>query len=165
MAAHNLPAAFENGTNEAAREAMSLASLLGGLALANAKLGAVHGFAGPLGGLVPAPHGAICARLLPFVVETNVYALQSREPNHPVLKKFDSLAQIITGDPNATAQDGIDWMTQLCERLFIPPLSTHGLSEEDFPLVIKKSKHSSSMKGNPIRLNDDELKSILKKAI
>ena len=74
-AARSLRRAYEDGADVDARTDMSLASLFGGLALANAKLGAVHGFAGVLGGMYPAPHGIVCARLLPFVVETNVMAL------------------------------------------------------------------------------------------
>ena len=96
-AARSLKRAYQNGSDAAAREDMSIAALFGGMALANAKLGAVHGFAGPLGGLFPAPHGMICARLLPFVVEANVRALQMREPDSPVLKRYDEVAQLLTG--------------------------------------------------------------------
>ena len=71
-ASRSLQAAYQDGDNPLAREDMSLASLFGGIALANAKLGAVHGFAGPIGGMFPAPHGAICARLLPVVSERRI---------------------------------------------------------------------------------------------
>ena len=84
-AARSLRPAYVNGSDVLARRDMSLASLCGGLALANAKLGAVHGFAGVLGGILAAPHGAICARLLPPVMAQNLEAFQVREGENPVL--------------------------------------------------------------------------------
>ena len=108
---------------------MALASLFGGMALANAKLGAVHGFAGPLGGLFPAPHGVICARLLPYVMEANVRALQAREPDSPTLARYDEVAQILTGRSTAQAAEGVIWVQDLCEALNVPPLSGFGLRE------------------------------------
>ncbi|MHC4559940.1 MAG: iron-containing alcohol dehydrogenase, partial [Planctomycetota bacterium] len=96
-AGRSLLRAYENSSNTAAREDMALASLFSGLALANAKLGAVHGFAGPLGGMICAPHGTICARLLPYVMETNVQALQNRKPDSPALARYDEIAQLLTG--------------------------------------------------------------------
>ena len=77
--------------------------LFGGLALANARLGAVHGFAGPLGGMFPVPHGVVCARLLPFATEANVRALQAREPDSPALGRYDEAARLMTGRAMATA--------------------------------------------------------------
>ena len=79
-AARSLRAACANGRDAAAREDMALASLFGGLALANAGLGAVHGLAGPIGGMFPAPHGAVCAALLPHVMAANLSALRARAP-------------------------------------------------------------------------------------
>src|SRR4026209_2872477 len=94
------------------RQGMALASLFGGLALANAGLGAVHGFAGPLGGMLHAPHGALCARLLPFVMEANIRALETRQPEHPALGRYFEIAQILTGEKEATALDGVKWTAE-----------------------------------------------------
>jgi len=163
--ARSLQTAYENGTNKSAREDMSLASLFGGFALANAKLGAVHGFAGPLGGLFKAPHGVICARLLPFVIETNLNCLIAREPNNSIIKRLDEVAQILTGNKNVKAQDGVEWIQELCDILDVPSLSKYSLTEKDFPIVVKKSKDSSSMKGNPIKLTEEEMTDILRKAL
>jgi alcohol dehydrogenase class IV len=161
-AARSLRKAHENGSDSNAREDMALASLFSGLALANAKLGAVHGFAGPLGGMISAPHGVICARILPFVCETNVEALQSREPDSPALARYDEVARILTGKDSARAADGVEWIHNLCKALTVPPLAEFGLKEEDFPTVVAKAQKSSSMKGNPIQLTDDELIKILR---
>ncbi len=144
---------------------MALASLFGGLALANAKLGAVHGFAGPLGGLFSAPHGFICGRLLPFVMEANVKSLRSRAAGSESLARYDEVARIITGRDKAQATDGVEWAQKLCKQLKVPPLSTFGINEADIPLVVEKSKNASSMKGNPIRLTDEELTEILNRAV
>ena len=163
-AARSLRQAYEDGNNAAAREDMALASLLGGLALANAKLGAVHGFAGPLGGMISAPHGVICARLLPYVMETNVQALQKRAAGSPALARYDEVAQLLTGKLTARADDGVAWVQELCGALKVPSLAEFGLKEEDLPAVVAKSRKSSSMKGNPIALTDDELVEILKKS-
>jgi alcohol dehydrogenase class IV len=143
---------------------MALASLFSGLGLANAKLGAVHGFAGPLGGMISAPHGVICARLLPFVMETNVRALQSREAGSAALARYDEIAQLLTGKAAAQAADGVAWVQGLCAVLKVPSLAEFGLKEQDFPTIVAKSQRSSSMKGNPIELTEDELLEILKKA-
>jgi alcohol dehydrogenase class IV len=165
FAARSLRKAFEYSDNLEARIDMSLASLFGGLALANAKLGAVHGFAGPLGGMYPnIPHGVICGRLLPFVVETNVNALSAREPESPALSRYKELAKIITGNTNARANDVVYWINDLVNQLEIPSLSKYGIAEKDYHEIIEKSKQASSMKGNPIKLTDNEYKYILDQA-
>lgn len=164
-AGRSLQRAFEDGGNHAAREDMSVASLFGGLALANARLGAVHGFAGPLGGMISAPHGAICARLLPFVMETNVKALQERDAGSPTLVRYDEVAQLLTGNLRARAADGIEFVKNLCEAMKIPSLTEFGLKERDFPIIVEKCQKSSSMKGNPIKLTEAELLLILKKSL
>ena len=159
----SLRRAYENGNDSDAREDMAIASLFSGLALANAKLGAVHGFAGPLGGMISAPHGTICARLLPYVMEANVQALQNRAPGSPALARYDEIAQLLTGNTAKTV-DGVKWVQNICFALKVPPLSEFGLKEPDFSTVVAKSQKSSSMKGNPIALTDDELMAILKKS-
>jgi alcohol dehydrogenase class IV len=163
-AGRSLRLAYEDGDNPAAREDMAIASLFSGLGLANAKLGAVHGFAGPLGGMLSAPHGAICARLLPYVIETNVSALLSRTPGSPILRRFDEVAQLLTGQTTAKANHGVKWVRDLCSVLTVPSLTEYGLTEREFPAAIAKAQRSSSMKGNPIELTDDELLAILKDA-
>src|SRR5512147_370993 len=106
---------------------MSLASLFGGLALANAALGAAHGFAGPLGGMLHAPHGVLCARFLPLVMEANIRALEARQPEHPALERYVQIAQILTGEKDATAYDGVVWANELVSALKIPWLSAYGM--------------------------------------
>ena len=164
-AARSLRRVYEHGDDTAAREDMAVTSLFGGLALANAKLGAVHGFAGPAGGMFPAPHGAICARLLPYVIEANVRALQERQPESQALHRYDEIAQMLTGNIGATASDGVTWVQELCDALHVPSLSTHGMSPDDIPTLVEKSAKSSSMKGNPIVLTTDEMREILAQAM
>ena len=164
-AARSLQRAYENGADPEAREGMSLASLLGGLALANAALGAVHGFAGPLGGMLHAPHGALCARLLPLVMETNIRALETRQHEHPAFGRYVEIARILTGENDVTAQDGVKWTTELVETLKIPGLSTYSMNEKIFPEVVEKTMKANSFKGNPIALEEEELTLILEKAL
>ncbi len=164
-AARSLQKAYRNGDDIKAREDMALTSLYGGLALANAKLGAVHGLAGPFGGMFEAPHGAVCAALLPHVMAINVETLQKQQPDSKVLYRYDEIAQILTDDPEATADDGLKWIQNLCQTLQIPSLSAYGLTEADFPTLIEKASHASSMKGNPIKLTPNELEQIVKRAL
>ncbi len=164
-AARSLRRAYEHGDDASAREDMSLASLFGGLALANAGLGAVHGFAGVIGGMFAAPHGAICARLLPHVMEVNLRALEERAPEGDALHRYDEIAQILTGKDEASAMDGVAWVRELCEALHIPPLATYGMRPADWPAVIEKSIVASSMKGNPIQPSADKLGEILARAL
>jgi len=164
-AARSLRRAYENGADQEAREGMSLASLFGGMALANSALGAVHGFAGPLGGMLHAQHGAICAKLLPLVMEANLKAMISREPNHYAIARYVEIAQILTGNKNATASDGVQWVSDLVCDLNIPMLSVYGLTRERFSEAVEKTIKASSTKGNPIVLRDEELRKILEKAL
>ena len=157
--------AYEDGRDAEAREAMSLASLFGGLALANAKLGAVHGIAGPLGGMFKAAHGSICGRLLPFVMEMNILALQMREPESPSLDRYREVARIVTGKTDAGPSDGISWVQNVCSRLKLPPLSHYKITQADFPLLVEKAQAASSMQGNPIQLTEEELVKILRQAL
>ena len=164
-AARSLRRAYEDGNDIPARTDMALAGLFGGLALANAGLGAAHGFAGPLGGMFPAPHGAICARLLPLVMEANIRALRERSPSSPALSRYREAAVIVTGNKNTTAEDGVDWVSNLCRDLAIPPLSQFGIKADDIAMVVAKAKNSSSMKGNPVELSEKELAKILSRAL
>jgi alcohol dehydrogenase class IV len=163
--ARSLRRAYEHSDDAAAREDMALTSLFGGLALANAKLGAVHGFAGPIGGMFPGPHGAVCACLLPHVMAINVRALQERTPESQALHRYDEIARLLTGNKKATADDGVAWVGELCRALRIPSLAAYGMTEDDFPLLIEKTSVSSSMKGNPVQLTPNEMREILHRAL
>lgn len=163
--ARSLLRAVRHGDDEAARTDLSLCSLFGGLALANAKLGAVHGFAGPLGGFFDAPHGAICARLLPLVCEVNLRALRAREPAHPAIERYAEVARLLTGKSDARAEDGIAWISELAAELAIPSLAQYGMKSSDVAELVQRGKRASSMKGNPIALRDDELREILERAL
>ena len=159
--AHALHRAYVKGDDLAAREEMAFASLLGGLALANAGLGAVHGFAGAIGGMFNAPHGFVCAALLPATAQANIHALEKRAAESPALEKYREVARIITGSQNANLSDGLQWLNDLSMHLFVPGLGDFGIQKPDFPAIVEKAKKASSMKNNPIVLTDEELAGIL----
>lgn len=147
------------------REALALASLLGGLCLANAGLGAVHGFAAPIGGMFDAPHGAVCAALLAPVVRVNVAALRARAPNGPALARYREVAVLLTGDASAEIDNGLEWIASLCRALEVPPLARYGVGEADLSRLVERARAASSMKGNPVALTDDELAEIAAAAL
>ena len=163
--ARALRRAFTNGGDSAAREDMSLASLFSGLALANAGLGAVHGFAAPIGGMFAAPHGAVCAALLPPVMEANLRALRQREPTGAYLRRYDEIACLLTGSAQATAPDGIAWVREITTALGIPRLREYGITPKDVPALCERAAVASSMKGNPLPLTAAEMKEILERTI
>jgi alcohol dehydrogenase class IV len=163
--ARALPRVWENGSDREARREMAWGSLLGGLSLANAGLGAVHGFAAPVGGMFPAPHGAVCAAVLPHAVAVNLRALRQRDPGGAGLRRYEEVARWLTGRVEASAEDGAAWLRELVSRLEIPPLRTYGVRNEDIPVLVEKAAHASSMKGNPIALTSEEMSEIIAAAI
>jgi alcohol dehydrogenase class IV len=169
----SLRIAFSNGRDADAREDMALAALFSGMALTNAGLGAVHGIAGPLGGMFDAPHGAICAALLPQVMEANVRALRELQPGSEPLRRYEVLGRLLTDKrhpaarsaalpPNDSADDAVAWVRQLVADLNIPKLGRYGDISGHARELADKSSRSSSMKANPIALTPDELSMILK---
>jgi len=165
-AARSLRVAFNDGQNKSAREDMAMASLFSGLALGNAGLGAVHGFAGPMGGMFPAaPHGAICAALLPHVMNTNIRALRHRAPDSEALRRYDEAARLLTGDIQAAADDGMKWVRQLVDDLKIPRLGIYGIKSEHVAELVQKATQASSMKANPVALTVEELAETLQSAL
>jgi alcohol dehydrogenase class IV len=163
--ARSLRTAHDDGSNLGAREDLALVSLFGGIALANAKLGAVHGFAGPLGGMFRAPHGALCAALLAPVMRANVAALRARAPDSPTLERYAVVARLLTGDATAHAEEGAEWVDDLVSALGIPPLREYGVTPGDFDRICEKAAVASSMQGNPVRLEMDELRGVLGAAL
>ena len=163
--ARSLRRAYHDGHNAEARMDMSLASLLGGLSLANAGLGVVHGFAAPIGGMFPAPHGAVCAALLPHGMEVNIRALRARAPGCETLHRYETVARILTGKPNATLEEGVEWASELVRGLQIPPLGTYGIEAGDIPTLAEKVSKASSLKANPIVLTGDEQREVLSRAL
>lgn len=159
-----LRTAYANGNDINARGAMHMAAMFSGICLANAKLGAVHGFAAPLGGEFGVPHGLVCACLLPHVMEMNIRALRERDSDAIALDGYTEIAAILTGEYGVKAMDGVDWIKELCTDLAIPRLHDIGVKREDFVPLVNKAAQASSMKGNPIRLTTDELMEILENA-
>jgi len=164
-AAAALPRVWDRPDDAAARSEMSWSSLCGGLALANAGLGAVHGLAAPIGGMFDAPHGAICAALLPHVIAANVRALRSRQPESPALVRYQHTARMLTNQPHATAEDGAAWVAQLCRKLEVPPLASYKIQQTDIPSVAERAAKASSMKANPIVLSPAEIGEIVAAAL
>lgn len=158
------PACLEGLTPER-REDLALASLLGGLCLANAGLGAVHGFAAPAGAALGAPHGALCAALLAPSLRVNLRALRARAPGSPAAGRFEELARQLTGRADAAPEDGIAWIEALCRDLGVRGLAAHGLVETGIADLVTRARAASSMKANPIALTDEELGEIVRRAM
>jgi alcohol dehydrogenase class IV len=167
--ARSLRRAVEGGLDGDARggirEDLALASLFGGLCLANSGLGAVHGIASVVGGTFDAPHGAVCAALLAPAVEVNLRALAARAPGHPALVRAAEVAMILTGVPEATAADGVSWLGQLRRALAVPGLGRYGVAEADLPALVEAARRASSMRANPIELTAPELTEIVRRAL
>jgi len=157
-----LPMAFREPHNKFARSEMALGSLFGGMALANAGLGAVHGFAAPIGGMFEAPHGAVCAALLPAVLEVNHRALLRGERNSQILKRFWELGHLVVGHRHAGAEEAIEHLRALVAEMGIPSLRAHRISESNLPLLCSRAAQASSMKANPVALTQEELAEILR---
>jgi alcohol dehydrogenase class IV len=162
--ARSLRRAWTDGSDLDARADMSLAALFGGLALANAGLGAVHGFAAVIGGRFDAPHGAVCAALLPGVVRANLAALAARAPGSPSCARYTAAARAVTGDTGATAHALVEWLQQLRADMCIPALSAYGIGDADAQPIVEASTRASSMKANPILLEAPELYEVLRSA-
>jgi alcohol dehydrogenase class IV len=161
----SLRRAYHDGASAEARTDMSLAALLGGLSLANAGLGIVHGFAGPIGGMFSAPHGALCAALLPSGMQANIKALRTRNPASEALDRYRVTASILTGKPDARAEDGVEWVRDLCRELQTPPLASYGVTLKDVPVLVEKASRASSTRGNPIELTPEEMSAMLVEAM
>ena len=128
-----LPKVFRNGRDRDARAEMAYASLLSGLSLSNAGLGIVHGFAGPLGGLLKAPHGALCAAVLPHAMAVNIRALRERASrSRGALNKYRRIARLLTDDSQAEPEDAVGYISDLCRSLGISSLRAYGLERPEF---------------------------------
>ncbi|MFP2925655.1 iron-containing alcohol dehydrogenase, partial [Pyxidicoccus sp. 3LG] len=118
------------------------------------------GFAAPVGGMFEAPHGAVCAALLPAVLDVNLRALRARAPEHPAVPRFQEVAVLLTGRPDARAEDALAWVEELRAALRVPGLGRYGLTAAEVPALVAKAKNASSMKANPLLLTDAELTEI-----
>jgi len=163
-AAAGLRRAYADGADIGARADMAVCSLLGGIALANAKLGAIHGLAGVIGGTAAVPHGVACAALLAPVIEANVAALRSGQPGHPALARYAEAAGLLTGKPAASIEAGVAWIRETLTQLAIPGLRGFGLRPEHAADVAAKAMRSASMQGNPVALGAEDLRAILAQA-
>jgi alcohol dehydrogenase class IV len=150
--------------DDSARESMSYASLLSGLALSNAGLGVVHGFAAPLGGMLPAHHGALCAAVLPHALSVNIRAVQQRFLHSELIARYRTVAQVLTGNQGAEPGDAVSWLFELCQELGIRPLRAYGFTREQIPALVDRAAEASSMKANGIPLHREELMEIAERA-
>jgi alcohol dehydrogenase class IV len=161
LAARSLRRGFHHGDDLAARVDLSLAALLSGLALANAGLGVIHGFAAPIGGRFPAPHGAVCAALLRHGMDVNLRALRSRALQSPAVARYQHVARTLTGRADAGVEDAIAWVRDVVQELEIPPLNAYGIGPSDVPVLVAEAARASSTKANPLVLTPEELTEVL----
>jgi alcohol dehydrogenase class IV len=166
--ARGLEAAFDDPMDEVARENMALASLLGGICLANAGLGAVHGFASPLGALFPIPHGIACAAMLVPVIEGNLEAARGTASEDRIWTRFARVAVALTGraasQRSLTVETGLEFLRELTSRLRIPRLGSFGIGEAEIDAIVAGSR-GSSMRYNPIELSDAQLADMVRAAL
>jgi alcohol dehydrogenase class IV len=160
--ARSLRRGYEDGMEDAGvREDLALASLLSGMCLANSGLGAVHGIAAAAGARLNAPHGAVCAAVLAAAMEVNLRALRDRAPEHPAIERMSAVATLLTSQPDAGPEDAIAWLQELTAVLSIPGLASYGLNDVEIEAVVTAAQKASSMRGNPIELNDTEVSEIV----
>ena len=164
--ARSLRRAYQEGmADSAVREDLALASLFGGMCLANSGLGAVHGIAAAVGARLAAPHGAVCAAVLAAAMDVNLRALRDRAHEHPALLRMAELARVLRGQADANPEDGIAWLQELTAALSIPGLASYRLSEDEIPAVVTAAQKANSMRGNPIELTDAEVTEIVTRSL
>lgn len=163
--ARSLRRAVRDGTDRAARYDMAFASMLSGIALANAGLGAVHGLAGPVGGFTRIPHGAVCAALLPHVMRINIARLEAGQQTPARLEKYREIACILTGRPDAAPAEGVAWVSTLVSEFGLARIQSPGLSTETIRDLASQALLSSSTKSNPVGLSLDHLVEVLNSAV
>ena len=160
--ARSLSRAYQEGMDDpGVRDDLALASLFGGVCLANSGLGAVHGLAAAAGARLSAPHGAVCAAVLAAAMDVNLRALRQRAPSHSALGRMDEVAALLTDRSDATPEDAIVWLQELTSALSIPGLASYGLDQEQISAVVAAAQKASSMRGNPIELSDEEVREIV----
>jgi alcohol dehydrogenase class IV/quinol monooxygenase YgiN len=175
--ARSLREVVANGSNIEAREDMAIASTMGGIALANSKLGTVHGYAGVLGGMFEvAPHGALCAALLPHVFRKNAIKLSevvngnvsekdaglSIQMARVRLQRIVDVSCLLTNNQQATYLDGCAWLDAMVKDLQVPGLSKLcGMQMDHVDMCVDATAGASSTKGNPIMWDKQELKEVL----
>lgn len=157
-AARSLRVAVRSGDNVEAREDMCISATLSGMCLANARLGLVHGFAGPLGGMLQgAPHGALCAAVAAHVTRANI-AAASAAGDGATCARYAEIARLVgAGD---SAESCAEWLASLCKDLAVPTLSQLGLTREMVPALVEKVARASSTRGNPVTLAPEQLEAI-----
>jgi alcohol dehydrogenase class IV len=168
LAAARLRDAYHFGEDVEAREGMAMAALLSGMTLTSAGLGAVHGFAAPLGANFPIPHGTVCAALLPHVIEANVSAARAQSPGHPALARYAAIGRILTHghfEEHEAIDNAIAEIASVARDLKIPRLGTFGLTPAEVPAMVALARKSSSMRFNPVTLSDEALAGILERAL
>jgi alcohol dehydrogenase class IV len=168
LASRSLRRTFETGDLDA-RQDMAMAALLSGMTLTSAGLGAVHGFAAPLGANFPIPHGVVCAALLPRVIAANVDALSTPNTDLPLLSRYATVGRVLSGDATLSDSLAIDRAVRetasLAVVLRIPRLSSFGLTWARVPEMVALARKASSMRFNPVVLSDEALAGILEHAL
>jgi alcohol dehydrogenase class IV len=164
--ARSLSRAYQEGMDDpGVRDDLALASLFGGVCLANSGLGAVHGLAAAAGARLSAPHGAVCAAVLAAAMDVNLRALRQRAPSHSALGRMDEVAALLTDRSDATPEDAIVWLEELTSALSIPGLASYGLDQDQISAVVAAAQKASSMRGNPIELSDEEVSEIVTRSL
>lgn len=157
-AAAGLRRAYANPEDIAARSDVSLCALLSGLALANGKLGAAHGLAGPLGGYLGAPHGAITAAVMVAVSEHNL-----ANAGDVAVARYAEVGELLTGHRDPLAF--LDWWAETASQLGVPGLAALGLDADGIEPVAAAASKASSTKGNPVQMTTADLADVLRRSL
>ncbi len=159
-----LLALYASAGDATAREKMAYAAMVSGITLAQVGLGSVHGLAAPLGAFFPIPHGVACGTLVATATRVNIEALQAREPSHPALDKYAQVGRLLARCSDLSREEAhaalVDTLFDWTRALGLPTLSSFGVSADDIPRIVANSR-GSSMKTNPILLDDTEIASIV----
>ena len=159
-----LLAFYANAGDAEARERMAYASLVSGITLAQVGLGSVHGLAAPLGAFFPIPHGVACGTLVATATRINIDALSAREPAHPALEKYAQVGRLLSKQTqlgrDAAHAALVDMLDVWTRELKLPTLAHYGVTPADMPRIVANSR-GSSMKTNPVQLEDSEIAAIL----
>jgi alcohol dehydrogenase len=159
-----LLALYADAGDAVARERMAYAALVSGITLAQVGLGSVHGLAAPLGAFFPIPHGVACGTLVATATSLNIETLRTREPRHPALEKYAQVGRLLSKqgqlDRDAAHRALIDTLQAWTRELKLPTLAHYGVTPADIPRIVANSR-GSSMKTNPVLLDDSEITAIV----